>query len=57
MYKFFYFKIAIKAKVDSYMPCEAMAHSTKSNHVERQAIIFSISGQGIGPRWGGGNST
>src|SRR5882724_9561848 len=29
MYKFFYFKIAIKTRVDSYMPCEAMAHSTK----------------------------
>ena len=30
MYKFFYFKIEIKTKVDSYMPCKAMAHSTKS---------------------------
>jgi len=29
MYKFFYFKIEIKTKVDSYMSCEAMAHSTK----------------------------
>ena len=29
MCKFFYFKIAIKTKADSYMPCKAMAHSTK----------------------------
>jgi len=29
MYKYIYFKIEIKTKVDSYMPCEAMAHSTK----------------------------
>jgi len=29
MYKFFYFKIEIKTKVDLYMACEAMAHSTK----------------------------
>jgi len=31
MYKFFCFeiKIKIKIKADSYMPCEAMAHSTK----------------------------
>jgi len=29
MYKFFYFKIEIKTKVASYMPCKAMAHSTK----------------------------
>ena len=29
MYKYFYFKIEIKTKVDSYMPCEAMAHSPK----------------------------
>jgi len=28
MYKFC-FKIEIKTKADSYMPCEAMAHSTK----------------------------
>ena len=27
IYKFFYFKIEIKTKVDSYMPCKAMAHS------------------------------
>ena len=32
MYKFFYFKIEIKTKVDLYMPCEAMAHSTKWLH-------------------------
>jgi hypothetical protein len=30
MYKYFYFKTEIKTKVDSYMPCEAMAHSPKS---------------------------
>jgi hypothetical protein len=29
MHKFFYFKIEIKTKVDLYMPCKAMAHSTK----------------------------
>jgi hypothetical protein len=29
MYKFFYFKIEIRTKADSYMPCKAMAHSTK----------------------------
>jgi hypothetical protein len=29
MYKFFCFEIEIKAKADLYMPCEAMAHSTK----------------------------
>jgi len=29
MYKYFYFKTEIKTKVDSYMPCEAMAHSPK----------------------------
>src|SRR5882762_4844619 len=29
MYKFFCLKIDIKNKADSYMPCEAMAHSTK----------------------------
>src|ERR1700691_3238431 len=27
IYKFFYFKIEIKTKVDLYMPCEAMAHT------------------------------
>src|ERR1700735_5431213 len=30
MYKFFYFKIEIKTKVDLYMPCKAMAHSPSS---------------------------
>ena len=30
MYKFFCLKFEIKTKADSYMPCEAMAHSTKS---------------------------
>jgi len=30
MYKFFCYKIEIKIKTDLYMPCEAMAHSTKS---------------------------
>ena len=30
MYKFFCFEIEIKIKADSYMPYEAMAHSTKS---------------------------
>ena len=30
MYKFFCFKIKIKTKADLYMPCRAMAHSTKS---------------------------
>jgi hypothetical protein len=30
MYKFFCFKIEKMTKADSYMPCEAMAHSTKS---------------------------
>ena len=29
MYKYFYFKTEIKSKVDSYMPCNAMAHSPK----------------------------
>jgi hypothetical protein len=29
MYKFFCFKIEIKIKADSYMPCKVMAHSTK----------------------------
>jgi hypothetical protein len=29
MYKYFYFKTEIKTKVDLYMPCEAMAHSSK----------------------------
>ena len=29
MYKFFCLKIERKAKIDSYMPCKAMAHSTK----------------------------
>jgi hypothetical protein len=29
MYKFFCFEIEIKTKADLYMPCEAMAHSTK----------------------------
>src|ERR1700733_12465535 len=29
IYKFFCFKIEIKTKADLYMPCEAMAHSTK----------------------------
>ena len=29
MYKFFYFKIEIKTKVDLYMSCKAMGHSTK----------------------------
>jgi hypothetical protein len=29
IYKFFCLKIEIKTKADSYMPCEAMAHSTK----------------------------
>src|SRR5258705_157527 len=29
--KYFYFKTEIKTKVDLYMPCEAMAHSPKSN--------------------------
>jgi len=28
MYKFFCFKIEIKAEADLYMPCEAMAYST-----------------------------
>jgi hypothetical protein len=32
MYKFFCFKIELtKIKADSYMPCKAMAHSTKSD--------------------------
>jgi hypothetical protein len=31
MYKFFCFKIEIKTRADLYMPCEAMAHSTKSD--------------------------
>ena len=29
MYKFFFFEIEIKTKTDSYMPCKALAHSTK----------------------------
>jgi hypothetical protein len=29
MYKFFCFKIKTKITADSYMPCKAMAHSTK----------------------------
>jgi len=29
MYKLFHFEIEIKTKADSYMPCEAMPHSTK----------------------------
>ena len=33
MYKFFCFKIKIKTKVDSYMPCKAMAHSTKLDYI------------------------
>jgi hypothetical protein len=36
MYKFFYFKIEIKTKIDSYMPCAAMAHPTK--YVEEQEL-------------------
>src|SRR5882762_10076309 len=34
MYKYFYFKTEIKTKVDSYMPCEAMAHSPKSSDLK-----------------------
>src|ERR1700735_1514798 len=30
IYNFFCFEIEIKTKADSYMPCEAMAHSPKS---------------------------
>jgi hypothetical protein len=37
MYKFFCFKIKIKIKADSYMPCKAMAHSTKSHQVSMHA--------------------
>jgi hypothetical protein len=29
MYRFLCLKIEIKTKADSYMPCKAMAHSTK----------------------------
>src|SRR5882724_279883 len=32
MYKYFYYKTEIKTKVDSYMPCEAMAHSPKYSY-------------------------
>src|ERR1700676_1499269 len=38
MYKYFYFKTEIKTKVDSYMPCEAMAHSPKSGSGE--ALLY-----------------
>src|SRR5882762_949889 len=40
MYKFFCLKIDIKNKADSYMPCEAMAHSTKLNCVETSVILI-----------------
>jgi hypothetical protein len=30
IYKFFCFEIGIKTKADLYIPCEAMAHSPKS---------------------------
>src|ERR1700676_1729392 len=40
MYKFFCLKIDIKNKADSYMPCEAMAHSTKS--LSRNVGIFHL---------------
>src|ERR1700733_9094612 len=51
MYKFFCFEIEVKIKADSYMPCEAMAHSTKfhlgpmiSSHVPQEAIVGQMSG-------------
>ena len=37
VYEFFYFKIETKNGADSYMPCKAMAHSTKSNLLENSA--------------------
>src|SRR6202044_717859 len=49
MYKFFSFKIEVKTKADSYMPCEAMAHSTKSlvlvmTHWHSQSHMYYNSG-------------
>jgi hypothetical protein len=46
MYKFFYFKIEIKTKANLYMPCEAMAHSTKSTpgHSANLCGIYGIYG-------------
>ena len=38
MYKFLCFKIEKLTKADSYMPCEAMAHSTKFT----KQLSFSI---------------
>jgi hypothetical protein len=35
MYRFLCLKIEIKTKADSYMPCKAMAHSTKCMWVKR----------------------
>jgi len=44
MYKFFCFKIEIKAKADLYMPCKAMAHYTKYMCAESlQNTIFGRS--------------
>ena len=47
MYKFFYFKIEIKTKVDLYMSCKAMGHSTKfyflvCQHSYVQMIVSNI---------------
>jgi hypothetical protein len=42
MYKFFCFKIKIKTKADSYMPCRAMAHSTKSMRCVRLVFSFTM---------------
>jgi hypothetical protein len=42
MYKFFCLKIEIKTKADSYMPCKAMAHSTKYKLKEEASLLFDI---------------
>jgi hypothetical protein len=42
MYKFFYFKIEIRTKADLYMPCKAMAHSTKYYKFDKLAIYTGV---------------
>jgi hypothetical protein len=48
MYELFHFKINTKNKANSYMPCEAMTHSTKLHYVnsmktyKTQSITFCV---------------
>jgi hypothetical protein len=46
MYNFFCLKIEIKTKADLYMPCKAMAHSTKSMICQGASVTTGRRGSG-----------